>query len=157
MIIRSREIFHAHASSLLELDKVCFPASHWDKSVWEGLFNNHDLRVAANISQSIFTGYAVFSKIQEEAELLRIGIRPDFREEGIAHALTERMIGVLKKEQVKRLFLEVRDDNLPALSLYRSFGFMEIGKRTGYYKNPKGNALTFSLDLRKPDNHLAAK
>ncbi len=147
MIICSLQVFHSHAVSLLELDKVCFPTSHWYKAVWEGMFDNYDLRVVVSQRQSIDVGYVAFSRILEDSELLRIGVKPGFRQKGVAHILIEQTISLLRDEQVKRLFLEVRDDNLPALGLYRSFGFIEVGKRARYYKNPSGNALIFSLDL----------
>ncbi len=96
MMIHSQQSFQSHSLALLELDKVCFPASHWDESVWMRLFSNLDLRIAVDMVQSSYGGYIAFSRVLEEAELLRIGVKPDFRREGIAHALTEQMISVLR-------------------------------------------------------------
>jgi ribosomal-protein-alanine acetyltransferase len=63
------------------------------------------------------------------------------RGEGIGGALMERFL--LKSESLlcDTLFLEVRADNAPAISLYRRYGFFDCGVRKKYYKNPECDAL----------------
>lgn len=47
----------------------------------------------------------------------------------------------------KRIFLEVRETNLPALRLYERLGFKPAGRRPGYYTNPPADALLFERRL----------
>jgi ribosomal-protein-alanine N-acetyltransferase len=49
---------------------------------------------------------------------------------------------------VRAVFLEVGDDNVPALRLYRRAGFREVGRREGYYRDQAGKAST-ALVLRR--------
>ena len=37
--------------------------------------------------------------------------------------------------------LEVRESNIPAISLYTQYGFSQVGKRKNYYSNPSEDAL----------------
>ena len=55
-----------------------------------------------------------------------------------------------KRAEAKRLFLEVADDNIPALVLYSRSGFKEVGRRKGYYQRANGakaDALVLALAL----------
>ena len=92
-------------------------------------------------------GYALIDLIEDEAELLQIGVLPLFRRKGIGGALLNEVIAYLKNEQVSRLFLEVRESNCVAQALYKSYGFKESGRRKGYYKSPNEDALNFMLIL----------
>ena len=55
------------------------------------------------------------------------------------------------------VFLEVRASNVPAISLYRKLGFVEVGSRPGYYHSPVENALvmrsTIKIGKREPKSH----
>ena len=55
------------------------------------------------------------------------------------------MLGELVNQLSERgshiLRLEVRESNVPAIALYKSMGFAQLGLRKNYYRNPKENAL----------------
>lgn len=86
-------------------------------------------------------GYLLSSFLAPEGELLRIGVHPAHRRCGLGACLMERFLKAAENGGCTDLFLEVRADNLPALSLYRRFGFSDNGLRRGYYKNPTADAL----------------
>jgi [ribosomal protein S18]-alanine N-acetyltransferase len=71
--------------------------------------------------------------VADEAEVLSIGTRPDARRAGLARALVQHAIAAAQAHGATRLFLEVAADNVAALALYRAHGFMEVGRRRGYY------------------------
>ena len=76
-----------------------------------------------------------------EGEITNVAVHPDFRGAGIAG----RMFGTLIEESLLRgmtaFTLEVRAGNLPAIALYRKFGFGTEGVRVGFYENPVEDAL----------------
>ena len=74
----------------------------------------------------------------ERAELIQINVLDDFKKQGIASKLVELMINDCVKNNVENITLEVRIDNVPAISLYNKYGFVEIGQRKGYYKGIDG-------------------
>lgn len=85
-------------------------------------------------------GFALFRATGDEAELLSITVARRWRGKGVGSALMRAAIEDLQMMPVRRLFLEVEDGNLPALSLYRRLGFATVGRREAYYPKPDGTA-----------------
>jgi ribosomal-protein-alanine N-acetyltransferase len=80
----------------------------------------------------------------DEAEILTIGVTTP--RQGIARRLLKTGIEFIKSKSVANIHLEVAENNLPALGLYRAFGFTQSGRRKSYY--PDGSdALMLRLDL----------
>jgi [ribosomal protein S18]-alanine N-acetyltransferase len=52
-------------------------------------------------------------------------------------------------QELRKIFLEVRVSNAAAIALYRASGFVEIGRRRGYYQNTNGreDALLMACEL----------
>lgn len=80
-------------------------------------------------------GYAAFRHAAGEAELLRLAVRPEERRRGIARALVAEGFERLREENVQVCFLEVRQDNAPAIALYERLGFARNGRRRAYYRD----------------------
>ena len=95
-----------------------------------------DLMVAMSTETNEVVGYCLYQVMFEQAEILRIGTRPDYQRQGIALQLFARLNVVLKDNQVGNLLLEVRADNAPAIALYERQEFVVIHKRKGYYQQP---------------------
>lgn len=129
---------------IVRLDAACFPDRPWDTETWSGLFNHHQLRVFACFRQNQPVGYLAVSLLPPEAELLRLGVKESFRHRAIGSGLLKRMIRELKDKAVKTVFLEVREDNLPARLFYQARGFVKTGERKNYYHSPLCNALILS-------------
>lgn len=84
-----------------------------------------------------------------EEELLLIAVTPEMRGRGLGKQLLEQFGQDARTRGATRLLLEMREDN-PAESLYRSLGFVPIGKRPNYYRIGSGSprdAVTFACDL----------
>lgn len=75
----------------------------------------------------------------DEGEVLNLAVIPEARGQGLGRALLVDGIALARNLKIARLFLEVAIDNTPALALYRSCGFGEIGRRNGYYRRPDGS------------------
>lgn len=95
------------------------------------------------------SGFAMLRLAGDEAELLTIAVDPKKRGKGLGRALLTAGFADLTMSPVRTMFLEVDETNAPAIALYRSFGFTEIGKRKGYYPKPDGSAAT-ALVMRAP-------
>lgn len=85
--------------------------------------------------------YVIGRLIAPEGEIYRIAVRPDKRGRGIGYRLLDYAVKTSKGQGLERLFLEVRSRNIPAIRLYTSYGFKQIGLRKGYYKNPPDDAV----------------
>ncbi len=86
----------------------------------------------------------------EEAELFRIAVARGHRRQGAGERLLAHALGVLAGKGVRRCLLEVRAANQPALALYRKTGFVQIGRRRGYYSDPSDDAIVMEVQLSAP-------
>ncbi len=68
-----------------------------------------------------------------EAELLTLVVAAHRRGTGIARGLLARFGDSARARGAAEAFLEVASDNAPALSLYAGAGWVEAGRRPGYY------------------------
>jgi ribosomal-protein-alanine N-acetyltransferase len=95
-------------------------------------------------------GFILVRLIGDEAELLSIAVDPKWRGKRVGQALLRAALDDLLFSAARRMFLEVDERNTAALRLYRSHGFVEVGKRKGYYPRPDGStatALVMAADL----------
>jgi ribosomal-protein-alanine N-acetyltransferase len=81
-------------------------------------------------------GLTVASLIPPQAELETIAVDTHFQRCGLARGLFAELIGRLRLAGVTEVVLEVRASNERALRLYQRLGFVETGRRPGYYVNP---------------------
>lgn len=87
------------------------------------------------------TGFIVGRQVADEGEILNLAIRKAYRRRGQGRALAKQLLEGLANRGVVKMFLEVRESNLPAISFYESLGFRKTGRREGYYQNPPEAAL----------------
>lgn len=94
-------------------------------------------------------GYAVVMMVLDEAHLLNISVVRDAQRQGIGRAMLDHIIESARRSGAQQMFLEVRPSNLPALTMYETFGFRQIGRRRGYYPAEEGreDALVMRLGL----------
>jgi len=83
-------------------------------------------------------GYCLARLLPEtEAEILRLGVPPEIRRRGLGRRLLaaalEEIPGKLRAKNERKIFLEVAENNVPALALYESMGFRRVGRRKNYY------------------------
>jgi len=143
MLICSWDEMERYFDKLHCLDKSCFPTSIWADSVWKGLFNHQQLSTILVFQKSALVGFIAFSTIVREAEILKMGVKTEKTCQGIGAGLLDKMTQQLRKNRIRHVFLEVREDNLPAVSLYQNHGFEQAGTRNDYYQSPLANALIF--------------
>ena len=83
--------------------------------------------------------------IGNEAEIVAVGTLPEYRRQGLGKLLVQHAIKTCRERDIESIFLEVRDKNLPAIALYRSCGFKEIGLRKGYYEDSGEDAVIMKV------------
>lgn len=94
-------------------------------------------------------GFALSRRVVDEAELLLLATVPHLRRRGVAAAVLRAVLGDARAQGASSVHLEVRDDN-NAIKLYRSEGFMMVGRRSNYYRGHGGqtyDALTYRRTL----------
>ncbi|HEY3790694.1 MAG TPA: ribosomal protein S18-alanine N-acetyltransferase [Bradyrhizobium sp.] len=105
----------------------------------------HRLRVGRKV-----VGFAVSRMAADEAEILSIAVAGTHRGRGLSRNLLLTHLGHLAGHGVRKVFLEVEENNQPARRLYERAGFSVAGRRERYYQQLGGeqlNALLMRRDL----------
>ncbi len=84
--------------------------------------------------------------IVDELHVATIATHPEFRGQGIGRKILLYALCAAKGEGAIKSFLEVRESNEVARKMYHHFGFVEDGRRKGYYKDNGEDAILMSLD-----------
>ncbi|MDX5948230.1 MAG: ribosomal protein S18-alanine N-acetyltransferase [Zymomonas mobilis subsp. pomaceae] len=124
-----------------------FYCEAWNRSQCDGMMKQLGVYCLVVTIKEKPAGFLLSRTIFDESELLLLAVRPEYRKKGVATALLKKLISKAHFEDTKCIHLEVRDKN-PALALYYSLGFREVGRRINYYKSLNGdlyNAITLSL------------
>ena len=86
-------------------------------------------------------GYLITMLAVDTADILNIGIDPDFKRQGYGTGLLNHLIEELRKRDIGEILLEVRVGNKSAIQFYKKQGFEEISVRKNYYtKNSKNQS-----------------
>ena len=102
------------------------------------------------IKDGRLVAYVLGRIIPPEGEIYRVAVLPEYRQRGIGYRLLDFAAKTSRGNGLEVLFLEVRSQNLPAIALYRAYGFKKIGMRKNYYKNPTDDAIVM-LKASKED------
>lgn len=103
----------------------------------EELENENSSYIIGKINNEII-GFAGLKKIFDQADIMNIVIKKTYRNQGIGTLLLENLILLAKDLNISTLFLEVNEQNKPAIHLYEKLGFKKLGVRKKYYNNNNG-------------------
>lgn len=102
--------------------------------------------VAKEISVEDPVGYVGVTVTIDEAEIGNICVSGKYRRTGVGRLLMNELLSRLREMGVKQVFLEVRDNNAPAIALYEKTGFEKISVRRDYY-GTGSDALIYKIEL----------
>lgn len=141
-----------HADRLARLHAGLFPEG-WDAASFERLLvHPGSVAFVAGIGPTLLGGFALAQVAADEAEILTIGVIADWQRSGVGRLLLDGLKRAVVRAGATSLFLEVAADNDAALALYRRAGFVETGRRKGYYSRTGGasvDAVVMRLELPK--------
>ena len=129
-----------HVSQVAQLEKLCFRDPWSENSVASELNNPLSLWLVAVEGEKV-AGYVGSQSVMGESDMMNVAVHPDFRRQGIGERLILELIDQLENRGNHSLTLEVRASNVSAIALYRKLGFVQVGLRKNYYRNPKEDAL----------------
>lgn len=102
--------------------------------------------IVAKVDENTIVGFAGLKVILDEADIMNIVVKKDFRHNGIGSILLENLINHSKELNLKTITLEVNENNLSAIRLYDKFSFDKLGIRKNYYDG-KSDAIIMSKKL----------
>ncbi|WP_300766806.1 ribosomal protein S18-alanine N-acetyltransferase [uncultured Bifidobacterium sp.] len=163
MIVTQERYGHDRAcSAIADLEARIFGSDAWTPSMVKQELEAPARTYALDVADASevggvdgeVRGYAGFWYDGDDAELMTIGVARPYRRQGVAARLLEWLIAEARSQGARRMLLEVRVDNGPAIALYRRFGFTMLGRRRGYYQPDGVDAYTMSCDLQRTRSEL---
>jgi ribosomal-protein-alanine acetyltransferase len=150
--------------ALMALQKHAATAAHWSVEQYEALFRaSSPARIALVVeeenheetnqeeenqqSEAEVQGFVIARAVGVEWEIENIAIAGPARRRGLGTRLLGEFLDLAKARGGEAVFLEVRDSNHAARSLYEKWAFTESGRRKKYYKDPQEDAILYRLDL----------
>lgn len=130
-----------HAEAISHLHAATFTDA-WDAASVSRLISHPGsiALVASAGAPTTLGGFALAQVAADEAEILTLGVIPAWRRKGVANRLVQGLKRGAARGGAHALFLEVAASNEPAISLYAQNGFIEAGRRKGYYAHTDGPA-----------------
>lgn len=130
----------AHAQVLSALHEQGF------SQPWSGQVMADSLNVPGTACQIAFgdkqhqrpLGFIMYRDAADEREILTLCVANDARRRKVAATLLTNMLAQSRETSLQKIFLEVNEENQPAINLYNKHDFSSCGKRPGYYRGPNG-------------------
>jgi ribosomal-protein-alanine N-acetyltransferase len=122
----------------------------WSEDELEALLVEPNVIAHRAILGRKLVGFIVSRVAADEAEILSVAVASRWQGRGLGRALLSLHLRSLAGLGIRKIFLEVADDNDPAVRLYRKAGFAEIARRDNYYLDDNGQrtaALVLARDL----------
>ena len=116
----------------------------WDYSILKDELSSTNSYYLVAKSDNEILGFAGIKSVLDEADIMNIVVKKSKRNSGIGSLLLKNIIELCKTLNISTLFLEVNEKNIPAILLYKKFGFKEIGFRKNYYK--ENNAIVMKKE-----------
>ncbi len=137
---------YADLGAIAALEAECF-SDPWNmRMLAESFLSGHFFGSLLEENGSI-TAYGGMSVVEDEAEVQLIATAEMYRRCGRGGKILEDLIGEAKRRGVRRMFLEVRVSNAPAMMLYLKHGFRGLYARVRYYADGE-DAIVMMKELR---------
>lgn len=150
--IRVRPMAVTDLDRVVELAETLNQAPQWQREAYLAALDQKVVRrialVADDLDTGAIVGFAVASLSQPDAELETIGVAAGFQRRGVARHLFDEMVKGLRAAESESVVLEVRASNIGAREVYKSLGFVEIGRRPRYYCDPLEEAVLMRLGFK---------
>lgn len=129
----------------MHLERQIPSAAHWSREHYQSMLAEAEgLRLPLVIEdQSTVAGLLIARRAASEWEIENIFVALPVRRRGFASQLLRTFLHTARQNDAHSVFLEVRESNQPARSLYERWGFKQTGRRRSYYREPEEDAITY--------------
>ncbi|MDB4909161.1 MAG: ribosomal-protein-alanine acetyltransferase [Gemmatimonadetes bacterium] len=143
-----RQVREGDLERVMRIEAASF-ADPWSRDSFTELVENERVFFAGweEDGEPGVLGYVVSWHVLDEGEVANVAVTPEARGRGIGAALLLAALEDARQRGTRAVYLEVRESNAAARSLYERHGFTQVGLRKGYYVRPKEDALIMRRDL----------
>lgn len=136
-------------AAIMAIERASFPTDAWSEAMMAGeLASPHGSYLVIEEAARII-GYGGVRAVSgaTDADIQTIALDATARGAGRGRMLLAALLERARESGARTVFLEVRDDNPVARSLYRREGFIETGRRPRYYQPDDVDAIVMQLNL----------
>jgi [ribosomal protein S18]-alanine N-acetyltransferase len=157
-----RPAIPADIPAMMDLDRACVTAAHWTPEQYLHAFDCGGVERLVLLAEALpstvsdeaqgaharcLQGFLVARNVGAEWELENIAVAPSARRKGFGWRLLNALLAGARETNSSSVFLEVRESNAAARSLYEKAGFEKAGRRKSYYADPIEDAVLYRLGL----------
>lgn len=132
-MIQLTSLTRKNIDGVAHIEQVCF-FQPWSKEAFQKDLDNENAVYVCLEEDGRVIGYVGMWNSLGEGNINNIAVLPEYRRKGYGRLLLEALIAYGKEHNLSFLTLEVRESNEGAISLYRSMGFLPVGRRKKYYE-----------------------
>jgi ribosomal-protein-alanine N-acetyltransferase len=144
--LRFERIKPDYIERLMALELRAYP-DPWTYGMFQQELQNQTSHFFLAFRNGILVGYVGFWLMLEEAHITKVTVDAPFRRQGIGRQLMEFLLEQAVWHGATTARLEVRESNDAARQLYADLGFVESGRRSGYYSKTNETAIVMSMRL----------
>jgi [ribosomal protein S18]-alanine N-acetyltransferase len=135
--------------ALMAIENDVYPFPWTRGNFLDSLYNGYEAWVMRDEDGALL-GYFLLMLALDEAHLLNISLRRDLHGKGLGRTLLDKAVAVAREKGAVTMFLEVRPSNQRPLQIYERYGFLQVGRRKGYYPadaNTREDAIVMRMEL----------
>ena len=99
---------------------------------------NPYLKIITYVEKDKIIGFLLYSLIYDRIEIEQFEVITKERRKGIGDKLLKYLIEKYQDTDIKNITLEVKEDNIVAINLYKKYGFKKVSTREKYYDGING-------------------
>ena len=147
MTVELRRLELRDLSAIVTIERASYP-SPWSRSMFASeLAKPSSISLGAYAGEAgALVGYLIISRYVDAWHVMNIAVAPEWRRQGVAIALMERLFELTAGDGRRGYTLEVRVSNAGAIRLYERLGFKSRGIRRGYYTDNREDAVIMWRD-----------
>lgn len=146
-----------HLDQVIAIERLSY-SSPWTRGAFAAELSNAAAFYLIATLDDALIGYGGSWSVIDETHITTVAVHPDFRGNRYGEAILHAMLDAGKRHGMERATLEVRASNQAAIALYQKYGFVDVGARPNYYKEPVEDGLIMWLEgLASPRYELRLK
>lgn len=132
--------------------EIATQISPWSEELFQHCFQVTNYGWGIESIEGIIVAFILITIQAGECHILNFCVKTNYQRQGYGQHLLQHMMAEIEQKNVAIAYLEVRNTNTPAITLYQKTGFKKIGERKNYYLSPKGteDAWVFAKILANP-------
>jgi [ribosomal protein S18]-alanine N-acetyltransferase len=151
--VRIRKVRKGDIDRIIDIERSWHHLSHWSIDSYYRLLNDDSFTssfVAEIEDETIrpnIAGFVIFHIAADVSEIYNIAVENNYARSGIGGQLMSAAIQESARRKARKVVLEVRKSNDPAINFYLKFRFKIAGERKNYYSNPLEDAFVMELEI----------